>query len=152
MESIKTARVSIEAVPDTLSYAEIPIFPGRDEVALLLGTSWTMYISAACYLYAGIWRKSSPRVEATLLTTGYQSADLVDHTVAGWVQSTAVGIWLASQVQDKRFPEPLILLRPPQLVAYGSVADVGFVYVTCYYRLKTVSKTELAKLMAKDHA
>lgn len=152
MESVKTARVAIEQLGVAIEYAEIPIYPGDNEVALLLGASWTIFVSGASYVYGGVWRKSSPHTDDALLTTGYMTADLVDHTVAGWVQSTAVGIWVASQVQDKRFPEPIVLLRPPQLVALASVAAVSFIYLTCYFRLKTVSKMELAKFMAKDHA
>ena len=150
-ESVKTGKVTIySSGAGSSDHKKLPILPGEDEVAILLGCQFTVVGSAASFFFRnGIFKKS----EEVPDLTGFAKYDPNEHwiylqpdiqipSVAG---SRAV-VWTFF------FPYPVVLIRPPQFSGYA-VDDTGSWRMTClaYYLLQNVTDEQLAKLMVKDH-
>ncbi|MBA7681229.1 hypothetical protein ES703_89566 [subsurface metagenome] len=149
--SVKVAKSSINCT-NAIVYDEIPIYPGEKEVALLLATNWLLVSPVANRLEGLIWKKAHPAVKANIFTQYVQEEDVIDYEQTFIISTTAEGIWQGSIGRYKAYPQPLVLIRPPQLVTIGLVMTSGIVVVTCYYVFQRVTDEQLAKLMVKDHA
>lgn len=153
-ESLKVAKLSI-ASNATLSYYEIPIFPGKGQIALLKTIIWNMITPGVEQdnAYAWVWRKSHPNERATFAADWQRNQDVIaykNHSI-WWETAVGWGVNNASCVHP--FPEPgLVLLRPPQLVLQAAGVDKTTWYPFFYYVLAEVTNDEMTMLMAKDHA
>lgn len=83
---------------------------------------------------SGIMKDEADIIWSTRLTTKFVTESLK----CGWTDMI-------------HFPSPLILIRPPSIIAQESVITVYSLLVRIYYLIRRVSKVEMAKLMMKDH-
>lgn len=145
-ETVKVAKCSVvNTGVGTIHYTEIPIKPGEDEVALLLASKWLSYNVAANYNHGLIWKKSAPKTDAGIFAS--QSEDIIDRMLHA---NLAVPDQI-SQIEYTVYPYPVVLLRAPQLVSYGTTDGNGVFYLFCWYVIQKVTDKALAKLMVKDH-
>lgn len=151
MDRLRVAKASIDCT-NALVYSQIPILPGEDEVALLLATNWLLVNTVANRIEALIWRKAHPATKGNIFAQFVIEEDVIDYEQNFMVSTTAAGEWQGTVARYKVYPQPLVLIRPPQLVTVGLVGTSGLVVVTCYYTLQRVTDEQLAKLMVKDHA
>jgi hypothetical protein len=97
-----------------------------------------------------LWRKSAPATKATILTTWREDTDVIDYYAISNEWTTAVGYSDSYKQMYKNFPHPLVIIRPPQLVAQ-SVAAQTSVNLWLWYTTRRVSEAQMAELMVKDH-
>jgi hypothetical protein len=152
-ETIKMANFQDLPTTGGIKYGEIPIKPGKGEIALLLATNWNLYFTEVNAMYAVIWRKSYPKTSSVSLFNqpGFKSPDILDYELFSVKQETAVGVWRSSRSKYKVYPYPIVLVRPPQIVYVNSVAGAGGLAIQAYYILQRASQTEIDRLLAKDH-
>lgn len=133
-------------------YIPVPIQIGPMEVALLHASQWIIATVApnSDSLQSVLWRKSAPATKATILTTWREDTDVIDYYAISNEWTTAVGYSDSYKQMYKNFPHPLVIIRPPQLVAQ-SVAAQTSVNLWLWYTTRRVSEAQMAELMVKDH-
>lgn len=156
VESVKVALVSESFAAGNTVYAhKLPVALGDLEVVVLLGIRVVGHMGlndSALWTWA-VWRKSDRDWPHASLAGNYleQEADIVAHGTLAHEFLTS-GRTLGPVVDDFVFPYPLVLIRPPQWLAYsvsysGVILSAAFYYVT-----QKVSRDEMTRLMVKDHA
>lgn len=155
-ETIKVAKCGYPAgVPagPGLTYIPVPVQMGPQEVALLHALQWIIATAApnADSLQSVLWRKSLPAQKANLLTTWREDTDVIDYYATENYWGSDVGYGDPYKQIYKVLPRPLLLIRPPQLVAVSATANTS-VNLWLWYTVITVTDEELARLMIKDHA
>lgn len=156
VESVKVASAGRQFVDTSLHGVKIPIYPGKDEVAILLsykiqaipgGIGPTL---AAGYL---LWRKSDKDWPAPTLDSEriLQQKGVIAGGILHW---DGVGGSGGNLSESFMFPYPIVLVRPPQLVmeVFNNTGDDVDILLQAYYLIEKVSKAELQEIMVKDHA
>jgi len=150
-ESVKVALATF--VPDaTVTGDTFDMNLGINEVAVMLSLYyWWKGVPAAGgnFCRMAIWRKSDEK---------YDPAGLVfnRHTDIIWdlmeiYNFVTESVWCGGK-GHVIFPWPVILIRPPRLLAQVALMTTPIVSARIYYLIQKVSDEELAKLMVKDHA
>lgn len=149
-ESVKVARVGF-AVQGTIGGATFPIIMGRDEVIILMALAywWRGTLAAGeNRMELGLWRKSDVANDPAIVPYS-------DHTdmIWGTVSSSEMVAESLKNSDDDfvTFPWPMVLIRPPRLLARALIMTSPLVEARLYYHTREVSDIELAKLMVKDH-
>lgn len=147
-ETVKIARVGLSATTN-FEGDRAPINLGRDEVVLLMSLYywWSAFLSAGeNIINIGLWKRTDTDPPAVL----------TDHTDLIWstrhVKKFVTESVSASGNELIHFPKPLILIRPPRVIASRAIATSATVDVRLFYQILKVSKDQMAMLMMKDHA
>ena len=150
MESLKTITYSFEATA-VMQGKKYPINLGLDEIIELRAIYY--YIGAGIAvgdnnLFFGLYRKSEKLPELLL---GSTDSDII--WCSGWVIKFVTESVKLSKSEYIKFPQPILLLRAPQLCGIVGGGDFpgNLLEIRLYYTLKKISKELMTKLMLKDH-
>lgn len=136
---------------------KFPIILAENEIGLVHAAKSTVYRDAAGSYKARLflYRKTENVPETAAWT---------DHSDGGWLKDKAVlDAWFyfgntLRTVESlapipmlyQNYPIPLVLIRTPTMVHYGTAGTSGS--ITLFYTTQKVSDKDLAELMMKDHA
>ena len=150
MESLKSKSVSFE-VSAVIQGEKYPINLGVNEIMELRAIYYYIGSDIAVginNLFYGLYRKSE-KLPALLI--GSTDSDII--WSSGWVVDFVTESVKLSKSEYILFPQPILLLRPPQLCGIVGGGDFpnNMMDVRLYYTLKRISKDLMSKLMLKDH-
>ena len=155
-ETVKVASTIAYPAAGGVSYHDIPIKPGKGQVALLLAAQMAFApdtTGANNFTKGWIWRKSPPNVSVLFgLSTALwiSDPDIIDFLPC-YNEIITQGVAPRAAVSYKVYPYPVVLIRQPQFVVATFSGDTE-VSCICWYMLQSVTDKEMTKLMVKDHA
>jgi len=149
MESLKS--IGIDDLGSlTITGVKAPIGLGNDEIIELMALDYNLAVSnmgvGSNSVCLGLYRKS----EKLPRGIGYnEDSDMI--WSLRWRQRFVTESLEASKNGHIAFPSSIMLIRPPQMVHRYSGYTGLVVHLRLYYKIRRVSKEEIAKLMLKDH-
>lgn len=151
VETTKVSRVHLTTSLVEQVEGKFALNLGKNEVAELLAIYQHANMAAVDHVIRyGVYRKSD------------SAPVLADHDATSednnWILISAIhsgaATYLGPIIFDKmiKMPPGIVLVRSPRLVVESLQAILVVFVLTLYYRVKTVSNDELAKLMVKYHS
>jgi len=154
--NLKVVSIGVSLSTETLSN-KLPIGLAKDEIILLHASKTTIHRTASGGYNARLFLYKKTEnvptdVEWTAPDTGdwrYDKAVLDEWFFIGNTVRTAEPLLSVPPV-SLRYPKPLVLIRTPSLIYYGTAGTAAI--LTVWYTTEKVSDKDLLELMVKDHA
>lgn len=154
-QKLKISSVSVDLTTGTWS-TPFPIGLAKDEILLIHASKATIHRTAAGGYNARLFLyKKTENVPTTSAWSGATGDWRHDKSVLDnwfWVGSTVRTSepLLADRPVYQVYPKPIVLIRAPSFVHYGTAGTAGI--LTLWYATEKVSDKDLLELMVKDHA